>query len=152
MYPPAAPAVCLIAVGPAVDATDHRTTVHTVQQAAFHGAEDLFSYLAHPGHADLLIDGMAEGTGVGLDDVHCPWAFAKVLELHPLFVWQDRIDALPGRFDNARELAARSLEPETQTVDIPHRTLRSTEDVDAWVKDVHEELKKAVAKGPVVIR
>lgn len=74
------------------------------------------------------------------------------LEQHPLVVWRDRIDALPGRFDRARELAAKSLEPETQTVDIPRRTLKSPEDVDAWVEDVQEQLKKALAKGPVIIR
>jgi hypothetical protein len=76
----------------------------------------------------------------------------SALKQHPLMVWWDRFDALPGRFDRARELAARSLEPETQTVDIPRRTLKSPEDVDTWVKDVQEQLKKAVAKGPVVIR
>jgi hypothetical protein len=74
------------------------------------------------------------------------------LEEHPLIAWHDRIDALPGRFDRVWELAAKSLEPETQTVEIPRRTLKSNEDVDAWVKNIHEELRKAVAKGPVVIR
>ncbi len=71
---------------------------------------------------------------------------------HPLSVWQDRIDALPGRFDRAREQAARSLEPETQTVDVPRRTLKTEVEVDAWVRDVQVQLKKALAKGPVVIR
>jgi hypothetical protein len=74
------------------------------------------------------------------------------LELHPLAGWRDRTDALPGRFDRAREKAARSLEPETQTVDIPRRTLKSPDEVNAWVKGVQEELMKAVTKGPVVIR
>lgn len=76
----------------------------------------------------------------------------SALERHPLVVWRDRIDALPGRFDRAREQASRSLEPETQTVDIPRRTLKSPEDVDAWIKDVQEQLKNALAKGPVVIK
>ena len=76
----------------------------------------------------------------------------SALERHPLAGWRDRIDALPGRFDRARELASKLLEPETQTVEIPRRTLKSPEDVDAWVKDVQDKLKKAVAKGPVVIK
>ncbi|MFH0938057.1 MAG: hypothetical protein V1899_02065 [Planctomycetota bacterium] len=75
----------------------------------------------------------------------------SALEQHPLVMWRDRIDALPGRFDRAREMAARSLEPETQTVDIPRRMLKSPEDVDVWVKEVHEKLKAAIAKGPVII-
>jgi len=74
------------------------------------------------------------------------------LEKHPINVWIDRIDALSGRFNHAREAAAKSLNPETQTVDIPRRTLNSSEDVDAWLKEVKEQLQKAVSKGPVVIR
>lgn len=76
----------------------------------------------------------------------------SALVQHPLEGWRDRIDALPGRFNRAQELAAKSLEPETQTVDLPRRTLQSAEDVDAWVKDVQEQLKDAVAKGPVLLR
>jgi hypothetical protein len=74
------------------------------------------------------------------------------LTQHPLVVWQDRIDALPGRFDRAREQAARSLEPETQTVDIPRRTLKSEQDIDAWMQDVGAQLTRALVKGPVVVR
>ena len=74
------------------------------------------------------------------------------LTQHPLVVWRDRIDALPGRFDRAREQAARSLEPETQTVDIPRRTLKTEPDIDAWIQDVREQLTNALVKGPVVIR
>jgi len=76
----------------------------------------------------------------------------STLDQYPLSTWRDRIDALGGRFDRIRELAAKSLEPETQTVDIPRRTLKSADDVDAWIEDVRDQLKKAVAKGPVVIR
>jgi hypothetical protein len=74
------------------------------------------------------------------------------LEKHPLVVWPDRIGALSGRFDSARELAARSLKLDTQTVYIPRRTLESVEDVNTWIENVHEKLREAVAKGPVVIR
>ena len=71
---------------------------------------------------------------------------------YPLAGWRDRIDALPGRFARARELAARAVEPEVQTVDLPRRTLKTSEDVDNWLADVSDQLKKAVASGPVVIR
>ena len=30
-------------------------------------------------------------------------------------------------------------------------TLKSPEDVNAWVKEVHEKLKDAIAKGPVIV-
>ncbi len=74
------------------------------------------------------------------------------LDQNPLAVWRDRIDALPGRFDRARELAARSLEPETQIVEVPRRTLHSVEEVDAWMKDVEAQLKHGLGKGPVMVR
>jgi len=76
----------------------------------------------------------------------------SALKQYPLSSWRYRIEAQEGRFSSARERAAKSLEPETQTVDIPRRTLKSLEDVDIWVKDVQDQLKTAVAKGPVVIR
>ncbi|MDP2990544.1 MAG: BREX system P-loop protein BrxC, partial [Kiritimatiellota bacterium] len=74
------------------------------------------------------------------------------LEQHPLAVWRDRIDALSGRFDRARELAAKSLEPQTQTLDIPRRTLKTAEEIDAWVEEVKQQLKAALEKGPIMIR
>ena len=74
------------------------------------------------------------------------------LEQHPLAVWHDRIDALPSRFSRAHEMAAKSVEPETQAVDIPRRTLKTEADLDTWVNDVSKQLKTALNKGPVVIR
>jgi hypothetical protein len=76
----------------------------------------------------------------------------KALQTHPLKVWNDRIDALPERFACAREMAARELEPKSQTVNIPRRTLKSDDEIDAWVKEVTDQLKIALRKGPVLIR
>jgi len=74
------------------------------------------------------------------------------LDQHPINVWNDRIDALAERFPRARELAAKLLEPKTQTVVIPRRTLKTNEDIEAWVQDVRKRLKAALTKGPIVIR
>lgn len=76
----------------------------------------------------------------------------KALQKHPLKAWKDRIDALPERFACAREKAARELEPKAQTVNIPRRTLKSDEEIEAWVKEVTDQLKTALIDGPVVIR
>jgi hypothetical protein len=76
----------------------------------------------------------------------------KALQMHPLKVWNDRIDSLPVRFACAREMAARELEPKSQTVNIPRRTLKTEEEIDTWVKEVTDQLKEAFTKGPVVIR
>jgi hypothetical protein len=76
----------------------------------------------------------------------------KALQKHPLKVWKDRIDALPERFACAREMAAKELEPEAQTVNIPRRTLKTKDEINSWVKEVTDQLNDAFTKGPVVIR
>jgi hypothetical protein len=76
----------------------------------------------------------------------------KALKKYPLNSWRDRIDALSNRFSKARELAAKSLEPKTQTIDLPRRTFKTENDIDVWVQEVKEQIKTALGKGPVVIR
>jgi hypothetical protein len=76
----------------------------------------------------------------------------KALQTHPLKVWKDRIDALAVRFACARELAAKELEPKSQTVNIPRRTLKTKDEINSWVKEVTDQLNDAFTKGPVVIR
>lgn len=76
----------------------------------------------------------------------------KALGHHPINVWNDRIDALSGRFARAMELVAKAIEPETQTVDIPRRILKTDKDIDEWLQEVKEHLKNALIKGPIVIR
>ena len=39
-----------------------------------------------------------------------------------------------------------------QTVHIPRRTLKTEQDINAWVQEVTDQLKFALNKGPVVIR
>lgn len=76
----------------------------------------------------------------------------KALKKYPINSWSDRIDALSNRFSKARELAAKSFEPKTQTIDLPRRTFKTEDDIDVWVQEVKEQIKTALGKGPVVIR
>ncbi|MGA9188634.1 MAG: hypothetical protein WB014_08770 [Methanosarcina sp.] len=76
----------------------------------------------------------------------------KALKKYPINSWSDRIDALSNRFSKARELAAKSLEPKTQTIDLPRCTFKTEDDIDVWVQEVKEQIKTALGKGPVVIR
>lgn len=74
------------------------------------------------------------------------------LQRYPLTSWTDRIAAMPGRFHKAIELAIKELEPEIQHCEIPKRTLKNVEDIDAWLQEVGRQLKTAIEKGPVIMR
>lgn len=79
-------------------------------------------------------------------------ALVDALRDYPITSWIDRIDALSGRFARAREMAAKELEPTTQAVEVPRRTLKTGSDVDSWLEETGKILKKAVEKGPVIIQ
>lgn len=74
------------------------------------------------------------------------------LHAYPITSWADRIDAVSSRFDKVRVTAAKWLEPKIQSVELPRRTLRTPEEVAAWVEEVKAQLEQAVAKGPVIIK
>ena len=69
-----------------------------------------------------------------------------------LWMFTDRVAALPGRFDNVAVGAAELCEPEIQFVNVHRRTLKTGDDIDAWAEEVKSQLKAALAKGPVSIR
>ncbi len=69
-----------------------------------------------------------------------------------LSMFADRVAAMPARFNNVATKAAELLEPEAQFIQVPRRTLKTEEDVDAWLEDVRGQLKTALEKGPIVIR
>lgn len=68
----------------------------------------------------------------------------------PMFA--DRVAAMPGRFENIRISAAELLEPETQTIHLPRRMLKTEAEIDTWVEEIRKQLKAGLAKGPIVIR
>ncbi|TWT48943.1 BREX system P-loop protein BrxC [Botrimarina hoheduenensis] len=71
---------------------------------------------------------------------------------YPVASWDDRIEALPGRFARAREKTAKLVEPDAVTVELPRRTLKTRDDVKQWVEEVMAQMIAAVEKGPVVIK
>lgn len=74
------------------------------------------------------------------------------LKKNPINVWNDRIHALTRKFEQAREMAIKALEPEAQTVDIPRRTLKNQDDIRKWLNEVEVHLNNALKKGPVLIK
>ena len=65
---------------------------------------------------------------------------------------RDRITALPARFANVRQEAARQCEPKAQFIHVPGRTLKTEADIQAWLEEVQKVLREAIAKGPVVVQ
>jgi len=75
-------------------------------------------------------------------------ATLSVTSLHNL---QDRVVALTGRFEQVLQGAAKAMEPKVKFIQIPHRTLKSADDLEAWLQEVKIKLSEALQKGPVHI-
>ena len=73
------------------------------------------------------------------------------LNRRSLSVWAAMADALPERFRQAALAAAKLLEPKTQSVKLTSGTLKTPEDVKAWVGDTETELLAKLKQGPIVI-
>jgi hypothetical protein len=78
-------------------------------------------------------------------------ALLRVLDTAPLPTWKTRAQALSKQFANAALAAARLLEPKTQERHLTSSTLKTPEDVQAWLAATGEELTAALQDGPVVI-
>jgi hypothetical protein len=76
----------------------------------------------------------------------------KTLDTIGLEAMRDRIAAMASRYNSMLFEAAKLMEPKAQIVDIKKLTLHSNEDVELWLEEAGSMLKKALEKGPVVIR
>ncbi|SDW37048.1 hypothetical protein SAMN05421882_100921 [Nitrosomonas communis] len=74
------------------------------------------------------------------------------LDNFSLSIFADRVAAMPARFDNVASSAAEMCEPQAQFIQVPRRTLKSDDEIDAWIEDVKQQLKTALQNGPVVIK
>ena len=83
---------------------------------------------------------------VGNDD-----ALLAELSERSLAVWAATSDALPERFRQAALAAARLLEPKTQSVKLKSGTLKTPEDIKAWLAETETDLIGRLKKGPIVI-
>lgn len=65
--------------------------------------------------------------------------------------WATRRDALPQRFNRALEEAAKRLEPKAMRVHLPSATIRTDEELRAWLDQVEAKLREHLGKGPVIV-
>lgn len=78
-------------------------------------------------------------------------ALLRTLDGEPLPTWKTRAQALPKQFANAALAAARLHAPETQECHLTSGTLKTAEDVQAWLATTEKDLIESLKKGPVVI-
>jgi len=65
--------------------------------------------------------------------------------------WSELIAAIPGRFESARQQAARALEPKAQAVKLPSATIKCKDDLSLWLKAAEDAISSKLADGPVII-
>lgn len=112
-------------------------------------ASDVWQRLDESARAEILQRyGITEvlSAHTGTEDEIC-----RSLEQVNLVEWRDRRDALPRRFEQAREEAARRLEPTITRIKLPGGTFRQREDVDAYLDQLRETLYARIAEGPVMV-
>jgi hypothetical protein len=84
-------------------------------------------------------------------DVSDDTALLRCLEECSLASWKTRSNALPQQFANAALAAAKLLEPKTQRVHLTSGTLKSEQEVKAWLRDTEKNLLAKLKNGPVVV-
>ena len=84
-------------------------------------------------------------------DVSSDEALGRHLDGRPLKVALAERDAIPGRVQQAIERAAKLLEPKVQTVSLERSTLRSEQEVDAWLERQKSRLLEGLKQGPVLV-
>jgi hypothetical protein len=65
--------------------------------------------------------------------------------------WLDRTSLVPGRRDQARQRAARLLEPESVTVALPSATIRSADDLQTYVEELRTRVQPHLDADKTVI-
>jgi hypothetical protein len=65
---------------------------------------------------------------------------------------RDRVVAMPSRFQQVQQDAAKLMEPQVTFVSLPRRTLKSAEDVQQWISEVQRQLIEKLKSGPVGIQ
>ena len=78
-------------------------------------------------------------------------AVLESLECISLDAWRTRTAALPQLFAEARIQADKLIEPKTQHVKLGSATLRTPEEVKAWVTKTERELLEHLTQGPIVV-
>ena len=114
--------------------------------------DEIWKQLEPEQRNELLSEQMLTETAKPKIDVQTTDKVLITLSKSSLSMLTDRVAAMPSRFDKVLEAAAILMEPEVKFIKIPRRTLKTENDIDAWVKEVKNQLITALEKGPVGIK
>lgn len=84
-------------------------------------------------------------------DVATDAKLLAALDAIPLSAWQDRISLVAGRRDQARQRAAKLLEPESVTVAVPSATIKTADDLEAYLDLVRARVRPHLDAAKTVI-
>ncbi len=75
----------------------------------------------------------------------------ETLRHSKLSEWKALRDALPTRFDNVLEAAAKLLEPEAQSISLPSATIKTEADLKEWLGEAEKRIRAKLKDGPVIV-
>ena len=75
----------------------------------------------------------------------------ETLRRIPLEDWADKLAAISGRLDKARKQAALLLEPNSIEIQLPKRTINSSEDLEEFLSEVRKLIEERLGEGPIII-
>jgi len=84
-------------------------------------------------------------------DVSTDRKLLEVLDATPLSAWQDRMSLVPSRRDQARQRAAKQLEPESVAVSPPSATIKEPKDLEAYVDELRARVQPHLDAHKTVI-
>jgi len=84
-------------------------------------------------------------------DVSSPEKLLAQLNDAPLSTWKEKTEVVRARAVRARQEAARRVEPQAVNISLGGATLKSAEDVDAYLAAARDRIMKAIDDGSTVI-
>lgn len=67
----------------------------------------------------------------------------------PIQTWNDRIAALPGRFEQVRKKAVTEMQPKVTHLSIKKPVIKNEAELTAWLQEIEQQIKAELVKGPV---
>jgi hypothetical protein len=122
------------------------------QQNAVAELEQTSEWAQLPAETREALVGEVKLAPAEVPDVSSDGKLLETLDATPLSGWEDRIGLVPSRRDQARQRAAKVLEPESVTVSLPTATIRNEADLKSYVSDLEARVQPHLdAKKTVII-